>query len=229
MTCGARPPSPIGRCTTCTTSRTGRSGSMSRSCCSPSSEFSPSATPTEPARPPAATTMSALAPARLVLTARDYVAAHRYSVTLTFAAVTCALAPAYVVRWRFAFVPTTLLEIAILLTVAAFAVETARQRSSIAWKGPFTIPALVFILAGAISVVAAPDRRAAFGLYRAYFIEPIAFAVVVATIVDSNRRALLLLGGLATGGVVAGVPNPIVVLAALPAHTPDVSLTPPVG
>ncbi len=172
--------------------------------------------------------MSALAPARLVLTARDYVAAHRYSVTLTFAAVTCALAPAYVVRWRFAFVPTTLLEIAILLTVAAFAVETARQRSSIAWKGPFTIPALVFILAGAISVVVAPDRRAAFGLYRAYFIEPIAFAVVVATIVDSNRRALLLLGGLATGGLGAGVANSIVVLAALRAHALDVTLTPPV-
>ena len=172
--------------------------------------------------------MSGLASARFAATARDYIAAHRYSVTLTFAVVTCALAPAYVVRWRIAFVPTTLLEIAILLTVAAFAVETARQRSPVVWRGPFTFPALAFLLAGAISVLVAPDRRAALGLYRAYFIEPIAFGVIVATIVDSNRRALMLLGGLAAGGLVAGAANSIVVLAALRAHALDVTLTPPV-
>jgi O-antigen ligase len=142
--------------------------------------------------------------------------------------VTCALAPAYVIRWNVLSYPTTLLEAALLLTVGVFVVETVRQRSAVVWRGPFTVPAAVFLLAGAVSVAVAPDHRAALGLYRAYLIEPIAFAVVVATSVDTWRRALVLLAGLAAGGLVAGLANSVAVLAALRAHTLDVTLTPPV-
>jgi O-antigen ligase len=151
-----------------------------------------------------------------------------YFATLACAAVTCAVAPAYVVRWHVGPIPTTLLETAILVTVAAFVLETIRRRSTVVWRGPLTLPAAALLLAGAIAVVVAPDRRAALGLYRAYFIEPIAFAVVVATVVDTSRRALTVLGGLTLGGLAAGLANSAVVLSALRAHTLDVTLTPPV-
>jgi len=41
------------------------------------------------------------------------------------------------------------------------------------WRTSLTIPTALFLVAGAISVVVAPDRRAALGLYRASLIEPI--------------------------------------------------------
>ena len=49
-------------------------------------------------------------------------------------------------------------------------------------------------------VLIAPDRRAALGLYRPYFIEPIAFFFVLAMVLREARRALYVLGGL--GGLV---------------------------
>jgi O-antigen ligase len=96
------------------------------------------------------------------------------------------------------------------------------------WRNAFTIPALLFLLAGAISVVDAPDRRAALGLYRAYIVEPIAFAIVVATVCGSARRAYLVLGGLLLGAIWVGVPNGVVVLAAIRDHSYHVTDTPPV-
>ena len=96
------------------------------------------------------------------------------------------------------------------------------------WRTAFTVPALVFILAGAISVVVAPSRIAGLGLFRAYLIEPIAFAFLLMHVVTTSRRALLILAGFAVAGVVVGVANAVVVLEALRAHTYDVTQTPPV-
>jgi len=133
-----------------------------------------------------------------------------------------------VIRWKFGFYPTTMLEIAIVLTVLVFALETWRGHHALKWRSAFTIPALLFILAGAISVLVAPNRTMGLGLYRAYIIEPIAFAFVLMHAVTTWRRALVVLSGLGVAGIVVGVANSIVVIAALRAHTYDVTQTPPV-
>ena len=144
------------------------------------------------------------------------------------AALTCAVAPAYVVRWHYGFYPTTLLEHAIGLTILAFVVETVRSGSQLKWRSPFLIPVGVFIVAGAISVVAAPGKTAALGLFRAYLLEPIAFGFVLTNVLTNARRALLLLAGLGVAGAWVSVPNVIVIGEALVAHTYDVTQTPPV-
>jgi O-antigen ligase len=151
-----------------------------------------------------------------------------YPISLGLATLACALTPAYTIRWRLGFYPTTLLEIAILATVAAFAYESLRVRSMPAWRSPFTVPAAIFILAGAISVLVAPDRRAAAGIYRAYLLEPIAFFFVLSTIVSTYQRALALLSGLAAAGVVVGIANSVVVLDAFRHHTLNPAVTGPV-
>jgi len=133
-----------------------------------------------------------------------------------------------VIRWKFGFYPTTMLEIAIVLTVLVFALETWRGHHALKWRSAFTIPALLFILAGAISVLVAPNRTMGLGLYRAYIIEPIAFAFVLMHAVTKWRRALVVLAGFGVAGIVLGVANSIVVIAALRAHTYDVTQTPPV-
>ena len=151
-----------------------------------------------------------------------------YRWTTWAAALTCALTPAYTVRWHYGFYPTTLLEHAILLTVVVFAVETIRQHSRLEWRTPFTWPAALLILAGAISVLVAPSRRDALGLYRAYFIEPIAFFFIVAMVAREVSRALLVLAGLGVATLVVGLANAVVVLQAIRHHTLDLAGTPPV-
>src|SRR5260221_3437438 len=202
-TCAAPRQSATARCTSRTTSRTGRSRSTSRSWSSRRCGYSSSATRTEP-HP------------------------STYRVTVALAALTCALAPAYIVRWHYAFYPTTLLEHAVAITVVAYIVETWRAGLRPAWRTPFTYAAILFIIAGALDVFFAPSRTAALGLYRAYIIEPIAFAFVLVNVVTTARRALTVLGGLGVAGIWVAAPNIVVVLEALRSHTYDVTQTPPV-
>jgi O-Antigen ligase len=115
-----------------------------------------------------------------------------------------------------------------VVTVLVFVFETWRGHHALEWRTAFTIPALLFILAGAISVLVAPSRTAGLGLYRAYIIEPIAFAFVLMHAVTTWRRALVVLAGFGVAGIVLGVANSIVVIAALRGHTYDVTQTPPV-
>src|SRR5713226_669999 len=84
--------------------------------------------------------------------------ASRYRYSLLAISLAGALAPAYVIRWHVGPLPTTLLEVAILAAAAVFAVETIQLRVPIEWRGPLTPPAIVFVLAGAISVVVSGDH-----------------------------------------------------------------------
>jgi O-antigen ligase len=151
-----------------------------------------------------------------------------HAVTLFMLALTAALAPAYTVRWHVGSYPTTLLEISILLTLAAFVVESYRVGSLPAWRSPLTLPAAIFLVAGAIAVIAAPDHRAALGLYRAYLVEPVLLGLAVVSVVRSHRQAWLVLAGLGIGGAVISVSNAAVVVHALRNHSFEVQGTPPV-
>ena len=151
-----------------------------------------------------------------------------YPATLVCAALTCAIAPTYTVRWHVGPLPTTLLELAILVTIAVFLVETYRGPRRIEWRTALTYPALIFLVAGAIDVVAAPDRRAALGLYRAYLIEPIAFFFVVSTVARTAERALIIALGLGAGAIGLSIPNAWVVLQAFRHHTLHVESQTPV-
>jgi O-antigen ligase len=132
------------------------------------------------------------------------------------------------VRWHYAFYPTTLLEHAVFITLVAFIVESWRAHATLSWRTPFTIPALIFVVAGTIAIFAAPNRTAALGLYRAYIVEPVAFAFVLMHALTTARRAWVVLAGLGVAGIWVGAPNAVVVLEALRTHTYDVTQTPPV-
>jgi putative inorganic carbon (hco3(-)) transporter len=151
-----------------------------------------------------------------------------YPVTFALAVLTCALTPAYVLRWHVAFYPSTVLEVAIVATVVAFAVESWRAKAVPVYMTPFTYPAALFLLAGAISVIVPPDHRAALGIYRAYLIEPIAFFFVLHNVVKTSIQAALVVAGLGLAAIVVGVANSFVVLNALRHHTLDLSQTAPV-
>jgi putative inorganic carbon (HCO3(-)) transporter len=151
-----------------------------------------------------------------------------YPVSFVLSILTCALTPAYVLRWHVAFYPSTVLEVAIVATVVAFAIESWRAKAVPLYVTPFTWPAALFLLAGAISVIAPPDHRAALGIYRAYFIEPIAFFFVLSNVLRTSLQAALVAAGLGLAAIVVGVANSFVVLNALRHHTLDLSQTAPV-
>src|SRR5439155_904969 len=67
------------------------------------------------------------------------------------------------------------------------------------------------------------------GLYRAYFVVPAAFFMIVATIASSPWRVGMILLGFGVGGAVAAVLNAAIVLDALRHHVLDLSTTPPVA
>jgi len=152
----------------------------------------------------------------------------RYRYSLLAATGAGALAPAYVIRWHVGPLPTTLLEVAILAAIAVFAVETVQQRLPIEWRGPLTAPAILLIVAGAISVLVSGDHRGALGLYRAYFLEPAAFFLVVGAVASTARRAGLILVGFGAGAAVAAILNIAVVFDAIRHHVLDLATTPPV-
>jgi O-antigen ligase len=152
-----------------------------------------------------------------------------YPLTIRCAAATAALAPAYVIRWHIAFYPTTLLEAAIVVTLVVFAIESWRARAIPAWRGPLTIPTAVFLVAGAISIVDAPSHTAALGIYRAYLIEPILFAIALVTALRTARDAYWIIAGLCVGATVLSAANIVVVLQAFEAHTFHAASVPPVA
>jgi O-antigen ligase len=156
------------------------------------------------------------------------IAASPYRATPWLAILTCALTPAYVVRWHIWFYPTTLLEVMIGLTVLTFLVETWRSGERLCWRSPYTVPGLLFLLAGLIGVAVSPVHVQAAGLWRAYILEPLAFFFLLGTVIRSSRAAYLLVAGLGLGGLAAGLTNSFIVVEAMRHHVLHVTVRPPV-
>ncbi len=122
-------------------------------------------------------------------------------------ALALALAPAYVIRFRFGPLPTTLLEVVLVLAIAAGLYAFWPE---LAWRNPFTWPALLLLVAATLDTVFAPDRRAAAGLWKAYFVEPAVAGLVMVAVARERDRARLLLGGIAVASVAAASLNAFV-------------------
>ncbi len=150
-----------------------------------------------------------------------------FAATTVLAAASAALAPAYVVRAHVGSLPTTLLEAAVLSTLTAFAIESVRSRTVPALRSGLAAPALLLVAAGAISVLVAPSRVAALGVYRAYIVEPVLYGLVLVNIVRRPWHAHLVLTGFWAGAAVVTVADVSVVLGGLANHTFDPRFAPP--
>ena len=131
-------------------------------------------------------------------------------------AVTTACAPLYVVRWHYGPIPTTLLETLILLTAAAYA-WTLWTEKRLPSRTPYDVPIALWLVAGALGVIASPDHRAAIGTYRAYFIEAVAMFYIAVNVLRS-REDLKKLFVLSAGAAVVYSVGQIVSFAWVAAH-----------
>ena len=121
----------------------------------------------------------------------------RYSRWMLY--TTVAGMPLYVVRWHYGALPTTLLETLILMTVALYLIARLREGRWRPVSSAYDIPIVLLLVAGAISVVVAADHRAALGLYRAYFVEPVAIFYVAIDLLQGSDHMLRAAAAFAIG------------------------------
>src|SRR5438445_12249546 len=92
--------------------------------------------------------------------------------TLWSLATTAACLPLYVVRWRIGPLPTTLLEVLILVTAAAWLVTLWTEKRLPAARTPYTIPTGLLPIAGVIGIGVPPEPVRPLGTSRASYIPP---------------------------------------------------------
>lgn len=129
-------------------------------------------------------------------------------------ALTAACLPLYAVRWSYGPLPTTLLETLVLATIALYGVACWQQRLWRPSRTPYDIGIAALLLSGVIAGVVAKDHRAAIGLYRAYFIEPVVLFYVATDLLRRRRDFRTLLLGLGIGTSIFAVMNVVVFAAA---------------
>jgi putative inorganic carbon (hco3(-)) transporter len=91
-----------------------------------------------------------------------------------------ALLPTYLLRANFFGFPTTFLELMIITVILVWIVQNrTRVLSKFKLEKRWQLPLLLLLVAATISLFIAPERSAALGVYKAYFIEPILFFFVL--------------------------------------------------
>ena len=141
-------------------------------------------------------------------------------------AITAASLPLYVVRWRMGPLPTTVLEVLILITVAAYVATLWRERRRPAARTSYEIPIALLLLAGIAGIIVAPDHTRALGIYRAYFVESIALFYITVDLIRSHEdlRAMLAVAG--AGGAIFAIGQIVTFAIALAHHSVHIDAGP---
>jgi O-antigen ligase len=95
--------------------------------------------------------------------------------------------PLYVVRFRVGPLPTTLLEVLILVTVALYALSLLQAGAWRLRRTAVEIPMALFLVAAAVACAVSVDHVGALGLFRAYFVEPIVIFYIALDVLDGPR------------------------------------------
>jgi O-antigen ligase len=147
-------------------------------------------------------------------------------VSRVFLYVTLGALPLYTVRWHYGPFPTTLLETLELITIATYLVARLRQGARRPVATAYDIPILVLLAAGAVSVLVASDHRAALGLYRAYFLEPVGLYYVAVDVLRKSAHLKTLVIAFGAGSSIFAAMNLYVFYDALIANTVYVGQAP---
>jgi len=144
-------------------------------------------------------------------------------------AVLAGLLPAYLLRTAIGIpgadglptLPTTLLEVLILELFAVWFFMDGLKKGAWQALGRWASPLALVLVGATAGVLVSPDLRAAAGLWRAYFIEPILFFVVFADVIRTAKQRAAALVGLGACLIVIGltavyqkitgfgIPNPV--------------------
>ena len=123
-----------------------------------------------------------------------------------FLAAIFALLPTYLLRFKIGPLPTTVLEVLIWVLILAWLARGRQNwpdlKNVIKNNRALAIAASVFLLGATISTALSPNLRAALGEWRAFYVEPIIVAVIIATTVRTRADWQKIAFGLIIGGTV---------------------------
>jgi O-antigen ligase len=122
-------------------------------------------------------------------------------------AITVASMPLYVVRYKIGPTPTTILENLVLLTIALYIVARWREGGWRPIRTSLEVPIVLLLIAGLIGIVVARDHLGAAGIYRAYFIEPVALFYIAVDLMRTPQQFRVLILGFAIGTTMFAVMN----------------------
>jgi O-antigen ligase len=143
--------------------------------------------------------------------------------TRSLARLAAVLSFAYILRGDFLGIPFTALELCLLAVLAVYVVEKLYSHEAFPdpRRMPYFWPLALLLLAATISVVVAPDKRAAAGIWKAYFLEPALVALVLWDVLRTLNQVHELIGAFFTSGIIVSVFQLLVFLFALGIHRPN--------
>lgn len=97
-----------------------------------------------------------------------------------------ALLPSYLWRFELFGIPSTFLEVCVLILVATWIFRGQKTFPLPALAKQIAIPALLLLAVATIAVLIAPDRIAALGIWKAYYVEPIAVVFILLAILKEK-------------------------------------------
>ena len=120
-------------------------------------------------------------------------------------ALTIFAMPAYLLRFKIAFLPMTILEVMVLILFIVWLVKVLQKKEKITlsnykWWGLF------FLLTATIAVFVSVDLFASLGVWKAYFLEPIMFFVVFINTIKKKEDWKLVIGALGASALFVAVP-----------------------
>lgn len=123
-----------------------------------------------------------------------------------------AVLPSYLIRLAFpvpgtgVVIPSTLLELLVLILVLIWAwqnkVFTKAGSRNLVWPNAFVsfrLPLVLFLLAATFSLIYSPLSNNAFGLWKAYFFEPVFFFLILINVVRRREEILGVITSAAIG------------------------------
>lgn len=94
--------------------------------------------------------------------------------------------PLYLIRFKIGPLPTTLLEVCILIIEAIFLLQEGKEGIKRGWKNldRFRWPIIAWLLTTLLAVFIAPNSLSGFGLWRAYVLEPVTMFLIAMSLKD---------------------------------------------
>jgi len=111
--------------------------------------------------------------------------------------LTIIMLPTYLFRSKVWFLPFTFLEICIWVIFLGWIItKFVKKDFSFNYPKKYRYPILLVLLAATISLVISPDLKSAAGLWKAYFIEPILFFLVLIDTLKTKKDKKIILWSL---------------------------------
>ncbi|MEK7648770.1 MAG: O-antigen ligase family protein [Patescibacteria group bacterium] len=107
--------------------------------------------------------------------------------------ILAATTPLYLVRLSLVGLPTTLLELELLVLAGVVVLKyryallgACRVRTRI--EKALAVSIIAFVISASVSVVVSPDMRAALGIWRAYILEPLLFFIIIISVITTPQQ-----------------------------------------